>query len=486
MRTTELKSKAIKGVAWSLVDKVVTQVITFALVVFLARELSPADFGLVGMLAIFIALADVLVNSGFSAALIQKKDRTEVDYATVFYVNLVVSIALYSVLYFLAPAIAEFYNSPELIDISRVLFITLVINALTLVPITKLTVELQFKSLSKVNISALVISSICGIFMVLNGFGVWSIVFQMLIKALSTMMFLFVFHQWRPKLVFSRTSFNKLFSFGSNLLIANIAATLVNNLYGLLIGRYFSAKDVGYYFQGQRLTSIISAVISTVLQGVTYPIMTSMQDDKKRLVALYKKLLNMSAFIVFPVMVGLATIADSFVIFFFTEKWLSSVEIIQWLCISGLLLPLSSLNMNILNATGRSDLFLKVDLSKLPLNFLVLIFTVPYGIEAVAMGKAFTMLVAFFINTYYPGKLYGYGAYKQITDMLPIIISTVLMAIVLTFITMNNPLLDIIFSIIVGVGVYLTSCHVLKVSSLLHIFEILKPYINSFTKQLKL
>jgi len=468
-----LKNKAIAGMLWTIIDKAFSQVVLLFVVIILARELSPSDFGIIGMLTIFMVVTDNLINGGFSQALIQKKTRTEIDYSTVFYINLIVSLTLYLLLYFSAPLIADFYQVNELIDISRVIFLTLVINALCLVPSTILSIELNFKTKAKINVISLIISSGAAVYMALDGFGVWTIVYQNILKSLLTLFLLFSFCKWKPLYAFSKKSFKELFGFGSRLLFAGVVASVVNNLYGLLIGRYFGMKDVGYYMQGQRITSIIAGTLSTVLQGVTYPIMTSVQDDKERLVSIYKRVVNMTAFCVFPIMVVLAMISEPFVKVVLTEKWLPSVPIIQWLCFASMLMPLNALHLNILNATGRSDLFLKADLSKLPINLIVLFLTIPYGIEMVVKGQFLTRLIAFFINAYYPGKLYGYGAKEQIKDLIPVIISTILMASIIWFVDVKNPVMEIVYSITIGVFVYGLATYLMKVPSF---FEVMKIF----------
>lgn len=467
------------GILWSLLDKLLTHVISFLVVIFLARELSPVDFGLVGMLAIFVSVAEMLINGGFSSALIQKKDKVDVDYNTVFYINLGVSIFLYIVLFFFSPVIADFYNVQELTLISRVLFVSLLINALSLVPNTKLTIELNFKAKSKINLFALAISSIFSIYFALAGYGVWTLVFQVLIRSTLTLLGTFYVCNWKPKLNFSKDSFDQLFGFGSKLLFTGIIATVVNNLYSLLIGKYFSAKDVGYFTQGKGLAEILAGLVTSVLQSTTYPIMTAVQDDKERLLSIYKRVLNMTAFITLPVMVGFAMISNEFVIVFLTEKWLPAVPVIQWLCLAMMFLPISSLNLSILLATGRSDLFLKVDLSKLPLNLSVLILTIPIGIEAVVIGKFITMLVAFLMNTYYPGKLYGYGVFEQLKDMLPVIFSTVAMAFGLWLIDINVPLYDLMVSIPTGAIIYLAASYIQKVESLKELLVICSELLKN-------
>ncbi|NMP16501.1 lipopolysaccharide biosynthesis protein [Thalassotalea sp. Y01] len=476
-----LKSKAVKGVAWSLIDKLFTQAVSFVVVILLARELSPADFGLVGMLAIFLAISETLVNSGFSSALIQKKDRSEKDYSTVFLLNLSVSLLIYLILFFCAPFIANFYDVPELVELSRVLFIVLIINSLSIVPNTKLTIDLNFKLKSKINIISLIFSSFLALYLAINGFGVWSIVAQNITRSLVASILLLFFSSWKPRFYFSVKSFRRLFGFGSNLMLAGVISAIVNNLYGLLIGRYFTAQHVGYYMQGQRITTIMAGTISSVLQGVTYPIMTSVQDDKERLISIYKRVITMTAFISFPCMVGLTMIAEPFVIVFLTEKWLPAVPVIQWLCLASMFIPISALNLNMLNATGRSDLFLKVDLIKLPINLVALIVTVPYGIEAVVIGQLFTRIIAFLMNAYFPGKLFGYGAFQQLRDFKTIIISTSFMALTLSFVKTNNVTVELVVKLLLGILVFLLVNFLLKTKSQTELLEIVKEKMTGGT-----
>ncbi|TKF99448.1 lipopolysaccharide biosynthesis protein [Vibrio sp. F13] len=476
-----LKNKAISGMLWTFGEKVFSQVVSFAVIIVLARELSPSDFGLIGMLTIFLVIAESLINSGFSQALIQKHDRTEVDYSTVFYINMVFSVILYFILFISAPLIADFYSAPELVDISRVVFLSLVINALCLVPDTRLSIQLDFKTKSKINVISLVISSSVSIYLALNGFGVWTIVYQNILRILVKLLLLIVICKWKPLFSFSIESFKQLFGFGSKLLFAGLVATFVNNLYSLLIGRYFGMKDVGYYTQGERITNVFSSTISVVLQGVTYPIMTSVQHDTKRLVSIYNRLVGMTAFCVFPVMVGLAMIAEPFVLLFFTEKWLPSVPIIQSLCLAAAFVPINVIHLNILNATGRSDLFLKVDLSKLPVNLIILVFTIPYGIEMVAQGQILSRALGFILNSYYPGKLYQYGLIAQLKDLIPVIIPTIIMALTIWCINVNEPIYNLIFSIVVAVPVYILSSYVIKSPPLAEVITILRNNKSKFS-----
>jgi O-antigen/teichoic acid export membrane protein len=468
-----LKKKAINGIAWSLFDKIINQAGNFVLLIYLSRVLSPSDFGLIAMLAIFLAIAQSLIDSGFSQALIQKSDNvTENDLSTVFYVNLAISILLYCLLYTTAPLIASFYSQPELIDLTRVLFIVVIINAVTLVPRAKLLIAVNFKSQSLINSAAMLVSAGVAVYMINDGYGYWSLVGLNVTKAFTTAFLLIVFSKWQPSWLFSITSFKNLFSFGSNLLIAGLVATTVQNLYSVLIGRNFNALQLGYFQQGFNYTNILSTTLSSIIQGVTYPIMTSIQEDKERLVQVYIKVMGIVTLVTFPVFVGFAAVSEEFVLLFLGEKWLPIIPILIILSFARLITPISALNLNILNARGRSDLYLKTDLSKLPMTVAALLIAVPFGIVAVAVAQLITTFISFFINAYYPGKLFGFGAKEQLKQIFPIAIASLLMYLSIVFIELESLELQIVIKIALGTLVYIAVCSALKVTAFTNVLDI--------------
>lgn len=461
-----LKSKALKGVAWSLFDKIINQAGNFVLLIYLSRILSPADFGLIAMLAIFLAVAQSLIDSGFSQALIQKSTKaTEDDFSTVFYINLVVSILLYVFLYILAPSIASFYNQPELIELSRALFVVVIINAIALVPRTKLLIAIDFKSQSLINSVAMIVSAIVAVYMVHNGFTYWSLIGMTLTKSLINSILLIVFSRWLPKRYFSIASFKTLFSFGYKLLIAGVVARIVQNLYSVVIGRYFNATQVGYFQQGFNYTEMLSSVISSVTQGVAYPVMTSIQEDKNRLLQLYIKVMGVVTLLTFPIFVGFAAVAEEFVLIFLGEKWKPVIPILIILSFSRLITPISGLNLNILNARGRSDLFLKADLSKVPMVITALFIALPYGIVGVAIAHLITTFISFFVNAYYPGKLFGFGAKAQLKQIFPISITSLIMYLSMSIIEFDSLEIQMLTKIIAGIVVYTLLCWFFKVTA---------------------
>lgn len=451
-----LKQQAIKGFAWSLADKLINQLGYLLVTIFLARLIGPESFGLIGMLTIFMLLAENVINGGFSAALVQRSQQlTKADESTVFYINMAWGMAMYVLLYATAPLIAQFYKEPQLVDISRVLFVIVIINSFAVVVRAKLTINIDFKSQAIAGTIATLLSSAAGIYLALNGYGYWALVWLLVLKAVFNTLCIWFFCRWWPQLLFNIESFKKLFKFGSNLMIAGFVATFVNNLYIALIGRYFSATQVGYFTQATNLSNYLYQMLSSTLQGVTYPILTSIKEDRERLVSIYKQLISITMLMSLPMLVGLAAVSHEFVLLFLGEEWLPAVPVLTALCFARAITPISAINMNILNAIGRSDLFLKVDLSKLPLTLGALILAVPYGIEAVAWSMVVTSAIAFFINAYFPGKLFGFGGWAQLKAATKYIFAATIMYVTVKWLHFYIDLwLLLILKVVIGVVVY--------------------------------
>lgn len=401
-------------------------------------------------------LAESVVSGGFTQALVQKsQSMTEADASTIFYVNMLWGIAMYVLLFFAAPAIAAFYKQPLLIDISRVLFLVILINSFSIVARAKLTINIDFKSQAIAGTFATVFSAIVALYMAAEGYGIWALVGLILSKALFLNLGLWFFCHWHPKLIFSVQSFKELFKFGSNLMLAGLGATLLNNLYIALIGRYFNATSVGYFTQGTNLSNFLSGFIRSTLQGVTYPIMTSIKEDTTRLVAVYKQLISITMLVSLPLLVGFSAVADTFVLLFLGEKWLPTVPVLVALCLARTVTPISAINMNILNAIGRSDLFLKVDLSKYPMALGGFFIGINYGIEGVAWAMVCTSFVSFFVNAYFPGKFFGFGGIAQLRVAYKYIIAVIIMFFTVSTVGFEGQLwLTLIAKIALGAVIY--------------------------------
>lgn len=454
-----LKQKILKGMVWSLVDKLINQLGYLAITIFLARHIGPESFGFIGMLTIFILLTESVVNNGFSQALVQRSQQvTEQDCSTVFYINIIWGALIYLILYFSAPSIAKFYQEPLLIDISRLLFLVVIINSLTVVVRAKLIIDVDFKSQTISATIATILSGALGIGLVLNGYEYWSLVWLIIIKAVIQSIVLWYFCKWVPREKFNKQSFQSLFRFGSNLMFAGFIATLVNNLYVALIGRYYSATQVGYFTQATNLSNYLMQFITSTFQGVTYPIMTSLKEDKEQLIKVYKQLISITMLVSLPILIGFAAVAREVVLIILGEEWLPVVPVLIALCLARTVTPISAINMNILNAIGRSDLYLKVDLSKLPMTLLALYLALPYGIEGIAWAMVCTSFISFFINAYYPGKLFNLGFYKQISIMYKHIVSSSVMYAAIYFLAPNHDdvFIALLIKVALGIIIYLT------------------------------
>ena len=476
--TSSLKSKALSGLVWSAVERFSVQGVQFVITIVLARIVSPADFGLIGMIAVFILLSDLIINGGFSQALIQKINRTQEDFSTVFYVNVLIAIFIYGIVYISAPFVSGFYNQESLTNILRILAISVFFKSFCVVQNAILSINLNFKLRTKINLISALISGFIAIFLARNNYGVYSLVYQTLIFSFCVSFFSFVFIRWMPSLLFSFESLKGLFNFGSKLLIASVVRTIVDNCYAILIGRFLSIKDVGYYTQGRNIPDVISMNLFNVLQNVFFPLMSSYQENREKLLKIYAKGIEGTALIIIPSMVGLMFVAKPFVLFFLSEKWIDAVIVIQWIALSRIIIPISALNCSIINAVGRSDIYLKVDLLKLPLTVGALLITFSYGLKIIVMGNVVVSIICFFINAYYPGKWFGFGALEQLRRISPIIVCTLFMSIPLYFIDCQSQLTEIALKLFIGAFVFMSSCLLLKVRPFMELLELAMRKIN--------
>lgn len=414
-----LKQKTVKGVGWSFADNVANSGITFLVGLVLANILSPEEYGIMAIVTIFIAVSNSIVDSGFSNALIRKTDIRSVDYNTVFYFNLIVSIFLYLILYVSAPAISVFFKEPILVDVMRVIGWILIINAFAIIPRTIFVRTINFKVQTKVSLIASVSSGIVGIGMALTGWGVWSLVGQQLSRQLLNTVFLWIFCHWRPLREFSTQSFKELFGFGSKLLVSGLIETIYKEIYSFVIGGFYSAADLGQYTRASQFNSIFSSNLTSVVQRVSYPVLSSIQNEPDRLLSAYRRVIKTTMLITFACMLGLAAVAKPLIVILIGEKWLPAVSFLQIICFSGMLYPLHAINLNILQVKGRSDLFLKLEIIKKIIAVLPITLGIFFGIEFMLCGSVFTSFIAFFLNSYYSADLIGYPTLRQIRDVLP-------------------------------------------------------------------
>ena len=428
-----LKQKTVSGIMWSSLERFSVQGIQFIIQLIMARILLPSDYGLIGMLAIFLAISQSFIDSGFSNALIRKQNRSETDYATVFYFNIVVGLFFYLVLYLVSPLIARFYNEPLLTDLTRVVAITVFVNSLTIVQRAKFTIQVDFKTQAKAALIAAVISGVLGIWMAYAGYGVWALAIQSVVNAVISMILLWVYSKWIPARVFSYSSFKEMFSFGSKLLLSGLIDTTYKNIYTIVIGKKFAAQELGYYTRADQFAQFPSSNVTGIVGRVTFPILSSIQDDEPRLQSVYRKYLRLSAFLIFPLMMGLAALAQPLVHVLLTSKWDGVVVLLQILCFSCMLYPVHAINLNLLQVKGRSDLFLRLEIIKKILGVAILCLTIPLGVPAMCAGLIVSSLFSLFVNTYYTGKLIDIGFVKQLRDILPLFAYAVSMGALVWF-----------------------------------------------------
>lgn len=470
------KKKIKSGFIWSALDSLGTQAIALATSLVLANILGPAVFGLIAMLAIFIAVANVFINSGFNAALIRKTDRDESDFATTFYFSLGVSIGCYLLLFFCAPYIAQFYQQPELTTLTRVIALVVVINTFSAIPIVKLSVSLNFKTQAKCNFIALTCSSLLALALAYFDHGVWALVAQQLALAIINVLMLNILVPWRPKRKFSKESFKNLFGFGSKLLLSGLLDTIYNNIYSLIIGKQFTAVQLGLFNQANRLSSLPAVTLTGVIQKVTFPMLSAIQHDTKKLDASYLLTLQFAAVVIFPVMFGLCIIAKPLIEILLGQEWQGTAELVSIITMALVLYPIHAINLNMLQVKGRSDLFLKLEIIKKITITLILVVTVPMGIKAMCIGMVFSSYLALFINTYYTGKLSSLTAYKQLIALLPIALITAFSAFLGYSVGMNfsSNIIQIITMLGVALGSYILILILMQRSLLIALKNTLK------------
>lgn len=409
---------------WSSIQTFGNQLIGFGVSVILARLLLPAEFGLIGMIGIFMGISSVLISSGLGASLIRTEHPTQTDYSTVFVFNLVGSMVLYTIMFFAAPFIADFFKQPLLAAITRWYCLIFVINAFSAIQVTRLHKRLDFKTETKSSIISTLASAITGVTMAYNGFGVMSLVWMAIVGALVKNIMLWTQSGWKPSLVFDREKFRYHFSFGSRMMVSGILDIVFTNAYVLIIGKFFSATQLGYYNRADSLRQLPVSTFSGILNKVTYPLFADIKNDDVRLKSVYKQIMKMVIFVIAPVLMMMGVLAEPLFRFLFTEKWLPAVPYFRILCVSGLLYPLHAYNLNILSVKGRSDLFLRLEIIKKLLVVVVLTASLSFGILGLIWGQVISSFLAFFINTHYSGKFLNYNSWEQLADIAPTVVLT--------------------------------------------------------------
>lgn len=423
----EFQRKTRSAFVWNMIDRIGSQLISATIGIALARMLGAAEYGLTGALAIFIALSQSITDSGFSAALVRKQKISEADYNTVFYYNLFISILLYIIGFLGAPTIAQFFNEPVLIPISRVLFIVFIFNALCLIQNAKMVKEIDFRKVATINVCAIVISGVIALIMATNGYGVWALVAQITIQAFIKMVMQWVWGGWRPRAIFSWQSFKELFAFSSNILLANILNVLFLNIYSAIIGRLYSSRDLGYYSQANKWSDMGVTTLYGIIQNSTYTLFSAIQDDRERLLRSYRKTMKLTAFITFPALLALALTARPFILILLGDKWETSIPMFSLLLIAGIFTVLTTLNGNYIRIEGTSSLILRLEIFKVILFIIVLALTWHLPILQLLWGLVATRAIVYLVSIVFIGRRIGYSWHQQILDIMPSCATALLM-----------------------------------------------------------
>ena len=471
-----IKEKAISGVRWTTIEQVATMVLQFVIGIIVARLVDPSDYGLIAMLGIFISFGNIFVNSGFGIALIRKKDVTLEDYSTAFFFNIIIGLIVYVILFITAPIIARFYDTPLLEEITRYYTLTILINSFSIVQIAKLTHELRFRIQFLINLTALFVSGTLGIVLAYKGFGVWALVWQGLSASIiKTLLYIF-FSKWKPLLLFSRNSFRYLFSFGSKLLVTNLIDTVYDNIYTLVIGKYYSAKSAGYYNRSLQMAQLPQNVVSQVVAKVALPVLTPYQEDNKKLLQVYEKMFRLTVFVSYPLMILMTVLAEPIILILLGEKWLPSVPYMQILTVSVIFVVLTLINLNLFFVKGRSGLVLKIDIYKKIVGFGVVILMIPLGLKWICVGTIIYAMSAFVINCSQTKKILNYGLIPQLKAAAPSLLYSIIMGAIVFYIIkgISNPYIELVVGGIVGVLAYIIIALIMRDKTLLDIISIIK------------
>lgn len=474
------KNKVVSSMIWKFLERSGAQFVQFFLSIILARLVTPEDYGVIALILVFTQISNVFISSGFGTALIQKKDSDELDFSSVFYLSLFVAFVCYFILFFLAPTIAKFYNNELLIGYIRVVAISLFFSAINGVQGTYVSKKMQFKRFFFSSIGSVLGSGIIGVILAYNGFGVWALVMQHVFSGFFSFVILWFTVKWRPKLIFSFARVKTLFSFGWKLLCSGLLDTVFKNIYSLIVGRIYKSQVLGYFNRGQQFPQVIASNLNGSIQSVMLPTLSANNDNPSEVKKITRRSISTSAFVLMPCMFGLAAVAEPLVKVLLTEKWLPCVPFLQLACISYALYPIHTANLTGINALGRSDIFLKLEIIKKCVTVLNILITLPLGIYAMAIGQVVSGFVSTFINAYPNKKLMGYSYFEQWKDLIPSFVLSILMAGVvwiMNFISIT-PLLLLIIQIFVGIIVYVVLAKLFKVEVYNYFVNTLKGFIK--------
>lgn len=481
MNNQNERTKIISSLFWKLMERGGTQGVQFVVQIILARLISPEEFGILALVMVFINLAQVFVQSGFNTALIQKKDADTLDFSSIFYLSLLIAGFFYLIMYTVAPVIADFYDSLELISVLRVLSLILFTGAFNSIQNAYVSKKLLFKKLFRSSIGATIISGVLGIIAAYQGAGIWALVIQQLANQLSVTIIMWFTVKWRPHLMFSFTRVKTLLSFSWKLLASSLLDVLYMDLRTLIIGRIYTASTLGFYNRGQQFPRLIVDNVNGSIQAVMLPALSVYQDDKERMKSFVRRSIVTSSFLIFPMMIGMAVIAEPLVTLVLTETWLPAVPFIQIFSLSYMLMPIHTANLQAINAMGRSDIFLKLEVIKKVLGLIVLAISLPFGVYAIAIGQLLSGIISSFINAYPNKILLNYGYTEQVSDVLPSLVLSLMMGMIVymvNFISISDwKILGI--QILLGIVIYILLAIITKNDSMSYLSKIIGKFLSS-------
>lgn len=471
-----LKNKTVKGLGWSLLDNAARYGMQFVIGIVLARLLSPDDYGLLGLTGIFTVVCTALVNGGFTTALIRKKDATDDDFNTAFICNFGMSLLLYAVVFVCAPLIAEFFGRDELVALVRVSSLGLIIGALGMVQQTRLTKRIDFKTQTKITLVSTSISGVVGIIMAVMGFGVWALVAQQLMSHVLCTLQLYIYNRWQPHLRFSFESFHNLFGFGWKMMVSAFLEAVWKELYQVVVGKFYNPATLGQYTRAQHYSRLFSQNLTTVIQRVTYPVLSSIQDEPERMVSAYRRIIRTSMFITAVTLFFLGAVSEPLIYCMIGPKWHEASTYLPLICLSSTLYPLHAINLNMLQVQGRSDLFLGLEIIKKIIGLAPLFVGAFIGIMPMLWVNIGVGVIAYFFNSYYSGRLLGYSSWMQLCDVAPSYALAMAIALSVWFLKYLplNYWLVLPLQIAIGVMVFFTLSKLFKLNEYKEIMDILR------------
>lgn len=474
-----LKKKTVNGVSWSAIDNVTQYGVQFVVSIILARLLTPDDYGLLGLITIFTAVCNTVINGGFTTALIRKKNATDDDYCTVFIANICMSILLYLIIFFCAPLIAAFFNRDELVTLTRVASLSMIIGGLAIVQRVRLTKRIDFKTQAKITFLNSTCSGIIGIGMALTGFGVWALVAQGLSSRIIRTVLFWIHNKWIPRLRFSKKSFHELFGFGWKMMVSSLLDSVWKELYQVVVGKFYSPGTLGQYTRAKGFSKMFSSNITAVIQRVTYPVLSSIQDEKSRMIGAYRRIIKTTMFVTATGMFFLGAVSGPLIYCLIGPKWHEASTYLPLICISGSLYPLHAINLNMLQVQGRSDLFLGLEIVKKIVSLLPLSIGAFVGIMPMLYTNLLTGVISYFLNSYFTGKHLGYSSWMQIKDVAPsfgIAILTALSVCFLKYLPISNWII-LPLQLIVGSVAFHYLCKLSGIKEYKEIKELAKPFV---------